>query len=112
MSDGPLAYASDLPMALLAERIRVAGIPASVSHHAGTYVCNATLYLSRYIAERMAVQTRVGFIHLPLETSQAATDGAKMPSLPASVSAAAIREVLAAVPELVDGDEPVESRLI
>ena len=105
VDDGPLAYASDLPMALLAERLRSAGIPASVSHHAGTYVCNATLYLARYMVERMAVRTRVGFIHLPLETSQAALDGAKMPSLPASVSAAAIREVLAAVPEIVDGTD-------
>jgi len=107
VADGPLAYASALPMAALAERIRAAGIPASVSHHAGTYVCNATLYLAHYLAERMAVQTRVGFIHVPLETSQAAVDGAKTPSLPASVSAAAIREVLLGITTLADEDDLV-----
>jgi len=55
VDDGPLAYASALPMTMLAERIRAAGIPAAVSHHAGTYVCNATLYLSHYLTERMAL---------------------------------------------------------
>ena len=109
VEDGPLAYASALPMAALAERVRVVGIPASVSHHAGTYVCNATLYLAHYIVERMALQTRIGFVHLPLETSQAASDGGKVPSLPASVSAAAIREVLAAVVGIGDGQEAAES---
>lgn len=104
VDDGPLAYASSLPVAELAQRLRSAGIPAGVSHHAGTYVCNATLYLSHYLAERMALSTRVGFIHLPLETSQAATNGAKTPSLPASISAAAIREVLAAV-SVLDEDQ-------
>lgn len=103
VEDGPLAYASELPMATLAQRLRAAGIPAGVSHHAGTYVCNATLYLSHYIAQRMALQTRIGFIHLPLETSQAAADGAKTPSLPASISAAAIREVLCALSAQTDG---------
>jgi len=97
VSDGPLAYASALPMAILSERIRAAGIPAAVSHHAGTFVCNATLYMSHYLAERMALKTQVGFLHLPLDTSQAALDGGKTPSLPASLSAAAIREVLAAL---------------
>lgn len=99
VDDGPLAYASALPMVELAQRLRAAGIPACVSHHAGTYVCNATFYFAHYFAEKMALSTRIGFLHLPLETSQAATDGTNLPSLPASVAAAAIREMLAAVAE-------------
>lgn len=103
VSDGPLAYASALPLAAIAERIRAAGIPAAVSHHAGTFVCNATLYLSHYLAERMALKTQIGFLHLPLDTSQAAQDGGKTPCLPASLSAAAIREVLAALATIEEG---------
>lgn len=46
--DGPVAYRSRLPLAQWAEMLRQAGIPASVSYHAGTYLCNAILYLSHY----------------------------------------------------------------
>jgi len=107
VSDGPLAYASTLPMAELTERIRAAGIPAVVSQHAGTFVCNATLYMAHYLAERMALKTQIGFMHLPLDTSQAALDGGKTPCLPAALSAAAVCEVLAALAIADDAaDEP------
>ncbi|MCE9547062.1 MAG: pyroglutamyl-peptidase I [Planctomycetia bacterium] len=106
---GPLAYQSDWPAAALAQRLRAAGMPARVSHHAGTYVCNATLYLSHYLAERMALRTRVGFVHLPLETSQIIARGESKPSLPAAMMATAIRELLGAIEELEEA-EPVARR--
>ena len=100
VDDGPAAYFSALPLSSLAARLRAAGFPARVSHHAGTYVCNATLYLAHYLVERMALTTRIAFVHLPFETSQVAAMPKPAPSLPATVTAAALRELLAALAEL------------
>lgn len=41
---GPVAYRSELPLPAWAKSLRQAGIPAQVSYHAGTYLCNALLY--------------------------------------------------------------------
>src|SRR5690606_36148150 len=46
----PTAYRSDLPLARWASGLRGEGIPADVSYHAGTYVCNAALYLTHHLA--------------------------------------------------------------
>ena len=60
---GPAAYFSTLPVEAMAQAIRDAHIPASVSNTAGTYVCNDVLYsiLHRYAG----TGTRCGFIHVP-----------------------------------------------
>ena len=49
-----------------------AGIPARVSHHAGTHLCNATLYagLAAMAANGLAGPT--GFLHLPYLPAQVA----------------------------------------
>ena len=94
-ADGPLAYRSALPLARWADVIRGQGIPAEVSFHAGTYLCNAALYLTHYYSERMDLKTQAAFIHLPLDTSQAIGEKHHTASLPAALSAAAIRIVLA-----------------
>ena len=98
--DGPVAYRSDLPLDDWAREIRSTGIPAQVSHHAGTYLCNATLYWTHYLAERMDLSTRAAFIHLPLDTSQVVGEMRDLPSLPATVSANALRIILQQAAEL------------
>ena len=40
----PAAYFSTLPIKAMAEAIRRAGIPSSVSNSAGTFVCNHTMW--------------------------------------------------------------------
>jgi pyroglutamyl-peptidase len=92
--DGPAAYRSALPLPLWAAKLQQAGIPARVSFHAGTYLCNATLYWTHYLCERMGQPPRAAFIHLPLETSQAAAEARALPSLPATTTAAAVRIIL------------------
>ena len=72
---GPIAYRSPLPLGDWAVRLRKAHIPAQVSYHAGAYLCNATLYFSCYMAERLALKTKAAFIHLPLDLSQTAGEG-------------------------------------
>jgi pyroglutamyl-peptidase len=94
MPDGPAAYQSDLPLACWARKLRQAGIPSRVSHHAGTYVCNAILYLSHYFAERNAWKTKSAFVHVPLELSQAVPCRQDTPAWPSSTTAAAISLIL------------------
>ncbi len=92
---GPLALRSPLPADRWVQVLRRAGIPAKVSYHAGTYLCNAALYLSLHTCERLALPTRSLFIHLPLESSQVAADGSGHPSLPVAATSRAIRKILA-----------------
>lgn len=43
--DGENAYFSTLPIKAIVEEVKKAGIPASVSNTAGTYVCNHIMYV-------------------------------------------------------------------
>ena len=63
MENGPAAYFSTLPIKDMAQAIRDAQIPASVSNSAGTFVCNDTLYTLLHHFSGTA--TRVGFVHVP-----------------------------------------------
>jgi pyroglutamyl-peptidase len=92
--DGPVAYRSGLPLASWAKKLRSAGIPAAVSYHAGTFLCNATLYLSHYVAEKQQLRTQSAFVHLPLATSQILRDTKEFASLPTSTAAAALRLIV------------------
>ncbi len=91
---GPVAYQSTLPLDDWAARLVAAGIPAAVSYHAGTYLCNATLYLSCHLAERMSLATQSAFVHLPLDVSQTAGTSADQPALPTAIAAAGVRMIL------------------
>ncbi len=91
---GPTAYRSPLPLDQWSIRLREARIPAQVSYHAGTYLCNATMYFSCYLSERMGLKTRSAFIHLPLDLSQASEQAHELASLSATTSAAALRIIL------------------
>ena len=61
--EGPAAYFSTLPVERMAEAIRSAGIPASVSNTAGTFVCNDVLYSALHRFDGTFV--RCGFVHVP-----------------------------------------------
>ncbi|MEX2141147.1 MAG: pyroglutamyl-peptidase I [Pirellulales bacterium] len=93
-SEGPLAYRSSLPLDDLAEKIRAAGIPVEVSYHAGTYLCNAALYLTHYYIDRLELKTRAAFIHLPLDASQDVAPIHADTRWSTALSAAAIKIVL------------------
>ena len=68
---GPAAYFSTLPIKAMAEAIRRAGIPSSVSNSAGTFVCNHTMYgILHYIAQEQ-LPIKAGFIHIPYLPEQA-----------------------------------------
>jgi pyroglutamyl-peptidase len=65
VKDGPLAYESTLPIEEMRDRLQQRGIPAAISNHAGTFVCNHVFYVARHEVERLALGARCGFIHLP-----------------------------------------------
>lgn len=68
---GPAAYFSTLPIKAIVQALRAAGLPASVSNSAGTFVCNHVFYA---LMHRLAVRpgVRGGFVHLPCLPEQAA----------------------------------------
>lgn len=91
---GPLAFRTRMPVGLWAGSLREAHIPAFVSYHAGTFLCNATMYLSHYWYHSRDLATPVGFVHLPLATEQVAQSLLAKPSLPKSTLATAIKLIL------------------
>ncbi|MET3476944.1 pyroglutamyl-peptidase I [Variovorax atrisoli] len=88
---GPAAYFSTLPIKAMVRELRAAGVPASVSNSAGTFVCNHIFY---GLMHRIATQPvagpglRGGFIHIPYLPEQAARfPGAPSMSLETMVKA-------------------------
>lgn len=68
--DGPDAYFSTLPIKAMVKSIQTAGIPASISDTAGTFICNHVLYGVRYLCEHKYPEKKSGFIHIPYMPSQ------------------------------------------
>lgn len=87
--DGPAAYFTTVPVKDMAQAIRDAQIPGTVSNSAGAFVCNDVLYtlLHRYAG----TDTRVGFIHVPYIPQQGS------PSLPLEQTTAALLAAILAL---------------
>ncbi|MDD2214497.1 MAG: pyroglutamyl-peptidase I [Oscillospiraceae bacterium] len=68
--DGPDAYFSTLPLRSMLAAVKAAGLPAEISHSAGTFVCNHVLYGVRHICARRYPAVRSGFIHVPCLPAQ------------------------------------------
>ena len=72
LADGPDGYLSTLPADAMQAAIRAAGLPCRQSGSAGTYLCNATLYLALHHCARHHPDTTAGFVHLPYLPAQVA----------------------------------------
>lgn len=72
----PAAYFSSLPVKAMQQALWQAGLPAELSHSAGTFVCNHVFFgLMHALAnkrKRWLRSTRGGFIHVPALPEQAA----------------------------------------
>lgn len=77
VEDGPAAYFTTLPIKAMVKAVREAGIAASVSHTAGTFVCNQVFYRLQHALLGSGV--RSGFIHVPHLPNQDA--GSAYPSM-------------------------------
>ena len=94
IAEAPEAYRSSLPLSKCVQRLVVAGIPSELSHHAGTYLCNAALFLSQHYAKSFSLKTKSLFIHVPLSPAQAAKDEVTMASMSVQMTSAAVAMVL------------------
>ncbi|MGN6133437.1 MAG: pyroglutamyl-peptidase I family protein [Aureliella sp.] len=107
----PEAYRSRMPLEHWNQLLLERAIPTQISYHAGTYLCNALMYLSHHWMAQQQKLTPVGFVHLPLTTQQVAQSGRPLPSLPVETLAHAVSTLLddlqqhgAEVPELARRD--------
>lgn len=91
--DGPAAYRCGLPLARWAQALRESGYPVALSHHAGTYLCNAVYYWSCDLAARLQLATQSVFVHLPLDAAQV-DRRPDHPGLAAETSAAVVRQIV------------------
>jgi pyroglutamyl-peptidase len=88
--DGPLAYASTLPVDELVAALHAEGIPASASRDAGGYLCNHIFYVLMGVLAQERPQARGGFVHVPLLPEQALDKQAPSMSLESLVGAARV----------------------
>lgn len=95
--DGPPAYFATLPVKAMAARIRQAGLPASVSNTAGTFVCNHLMYGLLDTLDRRFPGVWGGFLHVPFAPSQVVNTSA--PSMSVPDMARGIEAAIAAIAE-------------
>ncbi|MCC6470587.1 MAG: pyroglutamyl-peptidase I [Alphaproteobacteria bacterium] len=69
---GPAAFPTTLPNRAILNALLAAGIPARLSDTAGTYLCNACIYLTGKMLAERAAGAPFGFIHLPYMPEQVA----------------------------------------
>ena len=110
VKDGPAAYFATLPIKACVTAMRKAGLPASVSNTAGTFVCNHILYSLMDIAQDHPAAFRGGFLHIPYAPEQAARLGA-VPSLATADVTRGIETILDVSASRVDDLHTVEGRI-
>ncbi len=79
MSGAP-SYRATLPIEKIVKNLGNAGIPAEVSHSAGTFVCNCLMYQMLRMRETEFPNASCGFVHVPCLPEQCA-DPAKDPCM-------------------------------
>lgn len=97
--DGDTAYFTDLPIKAMVANVREAGIPASVSNTAGTFVCNHLMYGVLYLAAKKYPGLRGGFIHVPFIPSQVVNRPTPAPCLSVEMIAQGLEACIRAIDE-------------
>ncbi|MBR5289905.1 MAG: pyroglutamyl-peptidase I [Erysipelotrichaceae bacterium] len=80
VKDGPAAYFSTLPIKAMVKAMNDAGVMASVSNTAGTFVCNHVMYGILHLCATQYPDKRAGFVHIPFLPEQT-VDKPKYPSM-------------------------------
>ncbi|WP_394848076.1 hypothetical protein LZC95_11500 [Pendulispora brunnea] len=95
VADGPAARTSTLPdLPGLISALQGEGIPAAISHHAGTHLCNQLLYLGLHVAASCEPVPVVGFVHIPILPEQVIHGHPDSPCFSMDMLRRAIRTVL------------------
>jgi len=87
MADGPDGHFSTLPIEKMVTSMKAAGIPASISLSAGTFVCNHIFYVMQDYLKESNIPS--GFMHVPLMDEQR-KEYPNLPTMP-------IRQMIAGV---------------
>ena len=85
VAGGPDGLFATLPVKAMVAAIRAAGIPASLSYSAGTFVCNSAFYALMHTLAGRA--TRGGFIHVPATPTETVSGDCPTMSLEMIVTA-------------------------
>lgn len=99
-ADGDTAYFTQLPIKAMAKAIRAAGLPASISNTAGTYVCNHIFYQVQYMRAKEFPNLKAGFIHIPFLPEQVV----KRPNYPSMSLPDIVKGLTAAIEAIVERD--------
>ena len=97
--DGAPAYFTTLPIKAMVQAIRKAGVPASVSNSAGTFVCNHLMYGVLYTLAKSYPGVRGGFMHVPFVPSQVVNRPSPAPCLNMKDIALGIEAAISAIAE-------------
>ncbi|MFV0558239.1 MAG: pyroglutamyl-peptidase I [Enterococcus sp.] len=89
-ADGPTAYFTNLPIKAMVKHVHEAGLPASISYTAGTYVCNEIMYNLLYTIDSEFPEVKGGFIHVPFEPAQGIGKAPSTPTMPIALIAKTI----------------------
>ncbi|MEQ7221772.1 pyroglutamyl-peptidase I [Vagococcus fluvialis] len=98
--DGESAYFSQHPVKAMVTAIKNAGLPASVSNTAGTFVCNHIMYQSLYLTHKEFPKAKAGFMHVPFLPEQVL----ERPGMPAMSLEDITRGIVAAIEAIVEFD--------
>lgn len=94
IADGPHAYLSTLPLNQMLKHLQAAAVPARISNHAGTYICNHVFYGLRHRIETGGLPAiPAGFVHVP-------AIGDEAPCLPLDTMIRAVSVCITALHEL------------
>ena len=99
-ADGESAYFSQHPVKAMVTAIKNAGLPASVSNTAGTFVCNHIMYQSLYLTHKEFPKAKAGFMHVPFLPEQVL----ERPGMPAMSLEDITRGIVAAIETIVEFD--------
>ena len=97
--DGAPAYFATLPIKAMVAKIREAGLPASVSNTAGTFVCNHLMYGVLYTLAKHYPGVKGGFVHVPFVPSQTVNRPTPAPSMCQQDIARGIEAAITAISE-------------
>lgn len=97
--DGAPAYFATLPIKAMVAKIREAGLPASVSNTAGTFVCNHLMYGVLYTLAKGYPGVKGGFMHVPFVPSQTVNRPTPAPSMCQQDIARGIEAAITAIRE-------------
>lgn len=106
VAEGPPAYWATLArQPLIVDKLNDMGIPASLSSHAGTFLCNQALYLALHLAADHGFSLQCGFVHVPPLPEQAVGQWPDSPHMPLAMTRRALTAILVTVQRQVFGHQ-------